>query len=450
VTTGTTASLGPPRPDVAEPDVSSRYFEPRVETMPRPGLRALQEERLGEIVEYAYARSALVRDTWQRAGVTPAEVRTLDDFAARAPFLDKDAVRDFRVARRDPFGGLLCIPPGELTLLGATSGTTGNATPLPQQPGGPMVVGLSRDFWEAGGRPGDLVAYIMFTFRAGHAIERFERIPLVPVFINQGTGDIAAFFEASRRFRPTIAYTINNMVINAIAAYVESSGEDPVDAFSSYAGVVFGGEPLPGRTRALLDSWGVRPQEMTTLGDICGAVECRERAGFHAWEDLVLVEHLDLDGSGPAADGERGELVVTALTDRAGPVIRYRSGDIIEFTRKPCACGRTHARFRVLGRRGDEIVVDGRSVLPRDVWPAIEAVPATSAGLFQVIRPGREMRQLRLRVGYPGERPPPGLAGDLADSVEDHVGLRPGIELVPADALLRLGPPHKIPRVSAS
>jgi phenylacetate-CoA ligase len=430
------------------PDSSSRYFEPELETIPRNDLRALQEERLGEMVEYAYARSAIVRHTWQQAGLTPADVSSVDDFTDRAPFLGKEAVRHFRTATRDPFGGLLCLPPEELTLLGSTSGTTGNATPLPQQPGGPMVVGLNRDFWEAGGRPGNLVAYIMFTFRAGHAIERFDQIPLAPIFLNQGPGDIAAFCQASRDFRPTIAYVINNVVINAIAAYTSSSGEDPADVFSSYSGVVFGGEPLSARNRSLLRSWGVEAQEMTTLGDICGAVECRERAGFHAWEDLALVEHLDSEGADPAADGERGELVVTSLTDRAGPLIRYRTGDLIELTRQPCGCGRTLARFRVLGRKSDEVVVEGRSVLPRDVWPAIEAVPATSAGLFQIIRSSRECSRLRLRVGHPDEHPTFGLAGELADSVEQHLGIRPDIELVADHALLRLGPPHKIPRVA--
>jgi phenylacetate-CoA ligase len=104
-----------------------------------------------------------------------------------------------------------------------------------------------------------------------------------------------------------------------------------------------------------------------------------------------------------------------------------------------------------LGRKGDEVIVAGRSVLPGDVWGAIEDVEETGAGLFQVIRTGREVDALRLRVGYA----PRLLTGPLSDlqtrvteAVEAAVGVRPDVELVEHDVLLRQGPPHKIPRVA--
>jgi phenylacetate-CoA ligase len=443
-------SVREPQRATEPPAPSSRYLDAVIETMARPELNELQAARLAEMVPYVYERSALVRQTWTAVGLKPGDVSSLEDFVERAPFLDKDAVRAFRLASRDPFGGLLCAEPEELALLGSTSGTTGDATPLPQQPRGPMVVGLSRDFWEAGCRPGDMVAYLMFTFRAGHGIERFDRIPLAPIFLDQGGADIETFVEAARRFRPKLAYTVNNVVVHALEAYSERTGEDLADALAGIEAVIFGGEPMSSRARRLFDRCGVRIQEMTTLGDVCGAIECRERAGYHAWEDLALVEHLDPHGTEPVEDGARGELVVTSLTDRAAPVIRYRTDDIVELTRMPCACGRSHARFRVLGRKGDEVLVDGRSVLPRDVWPAVEAVPATAAALFQIVRPARECDRLRLRVGHSGDTAAAGLAGDVADAVHARLGLRPEVELVPEQELLRLGPPHKIPRVTES
>ena len=127
--------------------------------------------------------------------------------------------------------------------------------------------------------------------------------------------------------------------------------------------------------------------------------------------------------------------------------MRFRSEDLVWLTREPCPCGRTHARYKVQGRTGDEVVIDGRYILPRDVWPAIEQVPATSAALFQIVKPQRVMDQLRLRVGYAGS---PDLV-DLGARVEAEVGtvlnVPCAIELVPNDDLLKLGPPHKIPRI---
>jgi phenylacetate-CoA ligase len=103
-----------------------------------------------------------------------------------------------------------------------------------------------------------------------------------------------------------------------------------------------------------------------------------------------------------------------------------------------------------LGRKGDEVVVEGRSVLPGDLWAAIEAVPETGAGLFQVIRKQREVDRLRLRVGYATDsaRGTADLRTRVTESVHAAVGIEPEVELVANDELLRQGPPHKIPRVS--
>jgi phenylacetate-CoA ligase len=80
-----------------------------------------------------------------------------------------------------------------------------------------------------------------------------------------------------------------------------------------------------------------------------------------------------------------------------------------------CECGRTHARFTPVGRSADEMVVQGRSVLPMDVWGAIEDVPASEHGLFQIVRPRREMDSLKIRVGYAGKPDLPQVRDALVD-----------------------------------
>src|SRR5262249_48338127 len=141
-------------------------------------------------------------------------------------------------------------------------------------------------------------------------------------------------------------------------------------------------------------------------------------------------------------------LVATSLTNTTAPLVRYRSDDIVRLTTEPCACGRTHARMWNVGRKSDEIVVDGRSVLPIDLWEAVETVDACAMGLFQVIRTAREVERRRLRVGYaPGARVDE-VEQEVRNAVVHAVGVEPDVELVPNEALLRLGPPHKIPRVA--
>jgi phenylacetate-CoA ligase len=188
----------------------------------------------------------------------------------------------------------------------------------------------------------------------------------------------------------------------------------------------------------------------TGVGDVGAATECREHDGCHFWEDTCYLESLDPDGAESVDDGERGELVSTTLLDKIAPLVRYRSDDLVRITHEQCACGRTHGRVWPLGRKGDEVVVEGRSVLPGDLWEAVERVPETSAGLFQVIRTQREVDRLRLRVGYAtsGARGVGDVRTRVTESVHDAVGIEPDVELVDNEVLLRHGPPHKIPRVA--
>jgi phenylacetate-CoA ligase len=190
------------------------------------------------------------------------------------------------------------------------------------------------------------------------------------------------------------------------------------------------------------------------VGDVGSATECREHDGLHASEDSVLIEILDPDGSSPVSEGEVGELVATNLVPRSGnPLVRYRSEDLVRWSTAPCRCGRTGMRLWPVGRKGDEVVIDGHSVLPMDIWRAVESVPESSAGYFQLIRTGREMGALRVRVGHTadqGGRTETSVRDDLVSAIEAAVGIAPEIELVDNDVLLRLGPPHKIPRVASS
>jgi phenylacetate-CoA ligase len=220
------------------------------------------------------------------------------------------------------------------------------------------------------------------------------------------------------------------------------------DVFSSYRGVIYGGEPLSRHNRALVERWNISLFEFTSLGDCGTAWECQARDGFHAWEDLALFEVIDPETGEQAPSGGRGEMVITALADQVDPLIRFRSGDLVRWTNERCTCGRTHARFWPLGRTGDELLVNGRSVVPTDVWPAIESVPETAAGLFQIIRPQRETAELKLRVGYEGEPDLADLNVRVADAVEAAIGLRPALEFMPNSEIVKFGPPHKIPRTA--
>ncbi|MCL2711740.1 MAG: AMP-binding protein [Methanomassiliicoccaceae archaeon] len=83
----------------------------------------------------------------------------------------------------------------------------------------------------------------------------------------------------------------------------------------------------------VLDVWG-----MTEFGLAC-AIECDEQKGLHTDEANLLFEVIDPDTGKRVPDGKMGELVVTALTAEATPLIRYRTRDIAAMVSPPCRCG---------------------------------------------------------------------------------------------------------------
>jgi phenylacetate-CoA ligase len=389
----------------------------------------------------------LVSDLWRRAGVTPADIRSTADFIAQAPFMDKDMVRDWRDRHDDPFGGILACEASDVNSIGASSGTTGDPTLFAYRwhvPG--SWIFHPRQLWELGLRPGDYAIDMTINTR-GLSFGMYVDMGVIPLLVDHDPTDLRRLLDLSRRYRPKFLFMLSSPIILALEQ-LEREGVPVADAWSSYEAVVFGGEPLSPRLRGVCERWGMKVYQMTSLGDSGTAFECRERSGFHAFDDYALVEVVDPETGGPLPDGVRGELVVTNLVDPTAPLIRFRTGDLVRVTREPCACGRTHSRFWVDGRAGDELVIGGRSIIPIDIWGAIETVEACSGGLFQIIRPQRQMTVLRLRVGHDGSIDPAALAAQLETLVSRRFEVPTEVELVPNAELLKLGPPHKIPRVS--
>ena len=80
----------------------SPYFEPELETMSRDQLEALQLSRLQSTVRHCM-NSEFYRERFKELGITPEDIRTLDD-VKRLPFTTKDDLREHY-----PFG-LASVP----------------------------------------------------------------------------------------------------------------------------------------------------------------------------------------------------------------------------------------------------------------------------------------------------------------------------------------------------
>ncbi|MEZ0576315.1 DVU_1553 family AMP-dependent CoA ligase [Halodesulfovibrio aestuarii] len=78
--------------------------------------------------------------------------------------------------------------------------------------------------------------------------------------------------------------------------------------------------------------WG-----MTETG-LGGAVSCAHSKGMHLRETNIYVEITNPETGLVLPDGERGEIVVTTLTRKGMPLIRYRTGDESHIMTEACPC----------------------------------------------------------------------------------------------------------------
>ena len=117
----------------------------------------------------------------------------------------------------------------------------------------------------------------------------------------------------------------------------------------------------------VIDHWG-----MTEVGPL--ASECIENpGGLHILETECIAEIIDpATGAVSSELPIRGELVITNLGRVGSPVIRYRTGDIVELDPQPCPCGRNLLRLKggIRGRVDDMLTIRGNNVFPT----AIEAI----------------------------------------------------------------------------
>jgi len=336
------------------------------ERQSRGARAAVQLARLRDTVARAAARVPFY------AGLADAHVRSLDDLAM-LPFTRKTDLR-----AHYPFG-LFAVERRELARIHASSGTKGKPTVVGYTLGDLEVWRevMARAMVAAGARRGDLLhlafGYGLFTGGLGFH-DGAERIGMTVV--PASSGNTARHQLLMTDFRPTGIAATPSFALH-IAETMREQGSAPETLGIRYG--MFGAEPWTEGMRAALErAWGCPAYDIYGLSEIIGpgvAGECERRAGLHIADDHFLPEVVDPSSGTPLPPGQEGELVLTTLTKRAMPMIRYRTGDITTLSLEPCPCGRTSARMaRVKGRADDMLVVKGVNVYPSEVEATLLAV----------------------------------------------------------------------------
>jgi phenylacetate-CoA ligase len=423
-----------------QPTEIGTFWDREAETMPREDLEQLQASSIRRCLE-RLKRSGIGYYEQGLSGVRPEQFRSIDDLR-RLPFTVKDDLREHY-----PFG-LFLVPQGEIVRIHASSGSTGK----------PTVVGYTRadlqlwaDSLARGLVAGGLTREDTFQNAYGHGLftgglgfhyaVNLVGAAVVPTAAGQTSRQVMLMRDfGATALGATPSYTLH------IAEVATAEGIDPrsLPVRAAFAGA----EPMTERMQQEIEErMGVRVYEQYGLSEIIGpgvASACGRSEGMHVWEDHFIPEIVDPETGERLPDGEVGELVFTAPTKEAFPVLRYRTRDLTRMTREPCPCGRTSARIsKILGRTDDMIIVRGVNVFPSQIEHALLGIEGF-APHYQILLSTRPDRQDELRVQVETVDPIPAESGRLS-ALEARAGevLRSALGL---SAPVELVAPHTIRR----
>ena len=407
-----------PNPDDLEPIEKSSVDE----------LRSLQLERLKWSIGHTYENVAPYRVKCDAAGVTPADLNSLEDLS-KFPFTVKDDLR-----QAYPFG-MFAVPQREVVRVHASSGTTGTPTVVgyTQNDIDTWATVVARSIRASGGGPDDKVhvayGYGLFTGGLG---AHYGAEKLGAMVIPMSGGQTPKQVQLIQDFEPDIIMVTPSYMLN-IADEFERQGLDP--AKCSLKVGIFGAEPWGDAMRKEIEErCGLDAVDIYGLSEVMGpgvANECIEtKDGPTIWEDHFYPEIINLETGEPVPDGEMGELVFTSLTKEALPVIRYRTRDL---TRLLPGTARTMRRMdKITGRSDDMLIIRGVNVFPTQIEERVLAVSGLSPHYqIRVVRDG-QLDVMTVQVEKSADAidaDSNALVSELKKGIKDYVGVSATIEV---------------------
>ena len=368
------------------------YYQPEIECASREQIRAWQDERLVQTVQRVYKNVPYYRDMMDQKGVTPDDIRSVDDLH-KLPFLTKSDLRDAY-----PYG-LMAAPLHDCVRIQSTSGTTGRRVVA-------FYTQHDIDLWDdccaraivaADGTKDDVVhvCYGYGLFTGGPGLNGgSHKVGSLTLPMSSGNTDRQIQFMCD----------LGSTILCCTPSYAAYLGETICerglqDQIKLKAGI-FGAEAWTEEMRRDIEKkLNIKAYDIYGLTEISGpgvSFECCEQTGMHINEDHFIAEIINPVTGEVLPEGEKGELVFTSITKEAFPLIRYRTRDLCVLTREKCSCGRTHVKMsKPMGRSDDMLIVKGVNVFPSQIETVLlnQGYPAN----YQIVV-SRENNSDRLEV----------------------------------------------------
>jgi phenylacetate-CoA ligase len=338
---------------------------PDIEKESLQAIKKFQELKLVELLQYVNEHSPYYQTVFKRQGILIENIKTLEDLQL-LPLTTKEDLQKFN----DDF---ICVPNNKILDYASTSGTLG----------APVTFGLTDkdldrlayneaiSFDCAGIQEGDLVQLMVTIdrrFMAGLAYLLGLRKLGVGV-IRVGAGIPELQWDSILKYQPNYLITVPSFLLKMIE-YAEANNIDYNQ--SSVKGAICIGESVRDQEFALntlskkiTDKWAIKLFSTYASTEMSTAfTECIHAQGSHHHPELIIVELLD-DNDMPVENGGIGELTFTTLGIEAMPLIRFKTGDIVQLHTDPCPCGRNTLRVGpIIGRKQQMIKYKGTTLYP--------------------------------------------------------------------------------------
>ncbi len=329
------------------------------------------EDRLREIVHYAYEHAPAVRRRFDDAGLKPEDIQTIQDLD-RLPVLSKDAVVALQ-REQPPFGGLLAVPLDQIKHIYFSPGPLYEPDATDHDPTHvPMVQEALR---RSGFEPGDVVINTLSYHLVPAGLMLDEALTRYGcTVIPGGVGNSDLQVTMMKELGAT-GYVGTPSFLMALIKKAQEMGLDWREFRLRKALVT--AEPLPASLRRELEeTYGVKVGNAYATAEL-GFLALNTEGGLAMrLFPAPIIQVVAPDTGKQVGPGEAGEIVVTNF-NKAYPLIRFGTGDMAIYQDPAPGQSRQEDRSIILvGRSGEAVKVRGMFVHPNQLRAAVGRVLA--------------------------------------------------------------------------
>lgn len=372
------------------PDSLSSWFKkynmiPEIEKASQEEIKFFQEKKLKETLQYLNGKSPFYKELFKENNIKVSEIKTLEDLQ-KIPVTTKDHLQQFN----DDF---ICVPKSEIIDYVTTSGTLGDPVTfaLTDNDLERLANNEAMSFACCGVGKEDtlqLMTTMDRRFMAGLAYFLGAR-KLGSGIIRVGSGIPELQWDSILKFKPTYLITVPSFLLKLIE--YANQHEINLNNIGVKAAICIG-EPIRDQdfslnvlAKKIKKDWDIElfstyaSTEMSTAFN-----ECEFHNGGHHHPELIIAEILD-DNDIPVIDGEIGELTITTLGVEAMPLLRFKTGDLVQAHNQPCQCGRNTMRLGpVVGRKKQMIKYKGTTLYPPAMHNILNNFPEIESYIIEI------------------------------------------------------------------